>query len=74
MNRLARKGLLDSLRKINLPTCKHCLVEKIITKPFNKAIRAELSLQLIHSNIYGPINVRVRHGASYFITFINDFT
>jgi hypothetical protein len=31
-------------------------------------------LQLIHSDICGPINVRARHGGSYFIIFINDFT
>ena len=36
--------------------------------------RAELPLQLIHSDICGPMNVRARHGASYFITFIDDYT
>ena len=31
-------------------------------------------LELIHSDICGLMNVRVRHGAQYFITFIDDFT
>ena len=29
---------------------------------------------IIHSDICGPMNVKARHGASYFITFIDDFT
>ena len=40
--------------------------------PFGKAKKACFSLELIHSNIYGPMNVRARHEAQYFITFIND--
>jgi hypothetical protein len=31
-------------------------------------------MQLIHSDIYGPMNVRARHGDRYFITFIDDYT
>ena len=29
---------------------------------------------LIHSDICGPMNVRARHGAWYFITFIDDYS
>ena len=36
--------------------------------------RAIFPLDLIHSNIGGPMNVRARHGVQYFITFIDDFT
>ena len=42
--------------------------------PFRKAKRATFPLQLIHSNICGPMNVRVGYGTHYFITFIDDFT
>ena len=56
-----------------MPTCENCLVEKITRKPFGKAKRAKFPLQLIHSDICGPMNVRTRIGASYFITFIDDF-
>ena len=42
--------------------------------PFGKAKRACFPLELIHSDICGPMNVRARHGAQYFITFIDDFT
>ncbi|OMO58188.1 Integrase, catalytic core [Corchorus capsularis] len=74
MNRLAREGLLGPLAKVSLPTCEHCLAGKATRKPFGKAKRASIPLQLIHSDVCGPMNVRARHGANYFITFIDDFT
>jgi len=74
MNRLAREGLLGSFNKIELAICENCLAGKTTRKPFGKGIRAENPLQLIHSDICGPISVKARHGASYFITFIDDFT
>ena len=43
-------------------------------KPFGKAIRAQIPLQLVHSIVCGPMNVKAKHVASYFITFIDDFT
>ena len=66
--------ILGSLVKVKLPICEHCLAEKATRLPFSKVKRATNKLQLIHSDIYGPMNVRERHGANYFITFINDFT
>ncbi|KAL0386675.1 UNVERIFIED_CONTAM: Copia protein [Sesamum latifolium] len=43
-------------------------------KPFGKAKRATHPLELVHSNICGPMNVRARHGAFYFLTFIDDYS
>ena len=74
MNGLAREGLLGQLAKVSLPNCEHCLVGKLTRKPFGKATRASSPLQLVHSDIYGPLSVRARRGANYFITFIDDYT
>uniref|UniRef100_A0A2N9FDK1 Integrase catalytic domain-containing protein n=1 Tax=Fagus sylvatica TaxID=28930 RepID=A0A2N9FDK1_FAGSY len=74
MTRLAREGLLGPFAKVNLPTCEHCLIGKSTRKPFGKGIRATIPLELIHSDVCGTMNVRARHGVSYFITFIDDFT
>ena len=57
-----------------MPICKHCLVEKATRLPFSKSKRATFPLHLIRSNICGPMNVRARHDAHYFITFVDDFT
>ena len=74
MNRLAEEVLLGPLKKVNLPTCPNCLKGKMERKPFEKAIRAQTPLQLVHSNVCGPMNMKAKHGALYFITFISDFT
>ena len=74
MTRLAREGQLGPLDKVDLPTCESCLVGKACRKPFGKATRATHVLELVHSNICGPMNVKARHVASYFLTFIDDYT
>ena len=43
-------------------------------KPFGKASRATTPLELIHSDICGPMSVKARHGAIYFHTFIDDYS
>ena len=58
MNRLAKEGLLGPLHKFNLPRYEHCLAGKVTKKLFEKEIRAEFLLQLIHSDICGPMNMR----------------
>jgi len=37
-------------------------------------MRASSPLELIHPDICGPINVKVRHGAIYFITLVDDYS
>jgi len=74
MARLAKEGLLGSLTKVRLPRCEPCLAGKATKKPFGKASRALSSLELIHSDICGPMNVKARNGAVYFLTLIDDFS
>lgn len=74
MNRFAKEGYLGYFTKIEMPTYENCLVGKITRKAFGKTKRFEFQLQLIHFNICGPMNVKARSGATYFITIINDFT
>ncbi|KAL0286174.1 UNVERIFIED_CONTAM: Copia protein [Sesamum calycinum] len=41
---------------------------------FGKAKRPTRPLELVHSDICGPMNVRACHGAFYFLTFIDDYS
>jgi len=74
MTRLAKEGLLCSLTQVRLPKCEPPLAGKATKKPFGKPSRALSSLELIHSDICGPMNVRARNGVVYFLTFIDDFS
>ena len=73
MTKLARESLLGPLSKVHLPTCESCLVGKACRKPFGKATRVTHALELVYSDICRPMNVKAHHGASYFLTFIDDY-
>ena len=64
INGLGKKGLLHSLSKVKLPRCESSLASKAIVKPFGKASRALSPLEIIHSDICRPMNVKARHKAS----------
>ena len=73
MSRLDRQGLLDRLTRVKLSRCEPCLASKAIIKPFGKAMRASSRLELIHSDIYVPLNVKACHAVTYFITLIDNY-
>ena len=74
MRRLAKEACLHQLTRIKLPKCELRLASKAIVKPFSKAMRASSHSELIYSDICGPMNVKARHGAIYFITLIYDYS
>ncbi|KAL0437758.1 UNVERIFIED_CONTAM: Transposon Ty2-GR1 Gag-Pol polyprotein [Sesamum radiatum] len=66
------KGLeIDDLD--HLPTCESCLKGKMIKKPFvGQSAIAKGLLDLVHTDVYGPLSIPARGGFSYFITFTDD--
>ncbi|GKA55115.1 retrotransposon protein, putative, ty1-copia subclass [Tanacetum coccineum] len=48
---------------------------KMARKPYTHQVeRANDLLGLIHTDVYGPFKIMSRQGASYFVTFIDDFS
>ncbi|KAK0586091.1 hypothetical protein LWI29_000773 [Acer saccharum] len=44
-------------------------------RPFTgKGLRAKEQLELIHSDVCGPMNVKARGGYEYYVTFIDDYS
>ncbi|KAL0462672.1 UNVERIFIED_CONTAM: hypothetical protein Slati_0154800 [Sesamum latifolium] len=57
----------------NLPTCESCLNGKMTKKPFvEKSAIANGLLNLVHTDVCGPLNTPARGGFSYFIMFTDD--
>lgn len=59
-----------------LSFCKGCLVGKLHRKPF-PSVGERLStrrLQLVHSDVCGPMQTVSIGGAKYFVAFIDDYT
>ena len=66
--------LLLNYDKIDMSTCEHYLTSKSTKKPFGKGTKEDFLLQLVYFDICGLMNVKAKHKAYYFITFINGFT
>lgn len=75
---LQQRSLVTGLPHITCPTrvCEECVVGKQHRNPFPiaGAWRAKKILQLVHSDICGPINPVSNGHKRYFITFTDDFS
>jgi len=57
------------------PVCEPCLAGKMHSHPFPSTHhRALKPLELVHSDLHGPLPVRTHEGYRYWITFIDDAT
>ena len=75
IDRLIKSGALNQLKLGTLPICESCLEGKMTKRPFSgKGLRANQPLELIHSDVCGPMNVKARCGCEYFVTFIDDYS
>ena len=73
------KGYLNgsTVTKINrLSFCEGCVAGKFDRKPFVALgeIRSRRKLELVHSDVCGPMQTASIGGAKYFVTFIDDYT
>ena len=73
INRLSNDGYIDPSNFESYSTCEVCLLGKMTKAPFvGQSARAADILELIHTDVCGPINETARGGYSYFITFTDD--
>ena len=68
IERLAKDGPLRELKVATLPVCESCLEGKMTKRSFS----AKAPLEIIRTNVCGPLNVKERGGYEYFVTFIDD--
>jgi hypothetical protein len=55
--------------------CEPCLAGKMHSNPFpSSSSRATQPLELVHSDLHGPLPVAARDGYRYWMTFIDDAT
>src|SRR4051812_25598024 len=75
MKKLHGDGLLTSFDFESYETCQACLLGKMTKSPFSGLPkRATDLLELIHTDVCGPISTTARGGYHYFITFTDDFS
>ncbi|GJY09393.1 retrovirus-related pol polyprotein from transposon TNT 1-94 [Tanacetum coccineum] len=75
IEKLQHEGLLKSTDDESFDQCVSCLSGKMTRKSFpHRPERATDLLGIIHTDVCGPLRHVSRQGASYFITFTNDYS
>ena len=75
MKKLHADGLLESLDYESLDACEPCLMVKMTQTPFSGTMeRATNLLEIIHTDVCGPMSVEARGGYRYFLTFTDDLS
>ena len=75
MKKLHVDGLLSSFDFESYKTCEVCLLGKMTKTPFpGFPERASDLLELIHTDVCGPMSSTARGGFQYFITFTHDLS
>ncbi len=59
-----------------VPFCEACVEGKLSRKPHKPVgkIRSKRKLQLVHSDVCGPMQTESIGGSKYFVTFIDDYS
>ena len=72
---LVNHKLLPNLKSLNLNFCKHCVFGKQCRQKFKFGSHTSKGiLDYIHLDVCGPSLVISFGGASYFVTFIDDYS
>ncbi|GJX86668.1 retrotransposon protein, putative, ty1-copia subclass [Tanacetum coccineum] len=75
IEKLQHDGLLDSTDIKSFEKCVSYMSGKMVRKPYSHQVeRAKDLLGLIHTDVCGPFKIMSRQGASYFVTFTDDFS
>ena len=73
ISKLEKEGMLPSLGLGPYPTCESCLKGKMTKSPFvGQNERAKETLELIHSDVCGPLSIVAKGGFQYFVIFTDD--
>ncbi|GJY08226.1 retrotransposon protein, putative, ty1-copia subclass [Tanacetum coccineum] len=75
IEKLQHDGLLKSTDNEPFDQCVSCISGKMTRKPFShKTEKVKDVLGLIHTDVCGPLRHVSKKGASYFITFTDDYS
>jgi hypothetical protein len=67
--------IVEGLRKASEGLCEDCVMGKQTRKPFHPSIReSEAPLDLIHTDVCGPMQTETAGGSMYFVSFIDDYS
>ena len=72
---MVKSKILSFLIFEPIPVCESCLEGKMTKRLFKaKGNRATVQLELVHTNVCGPMTIQAKGGYEYFITFTDDYS
>ena len=75
LQKLHKDAYLGAFDYESFATFESCIMGKLPKSPFSGiGERAKGILELIHSDVCGPMPVQAKSGSFYFITFTDDFS
>jgi hypothetical protein len=75
MKKLHSDELLESLDFESFDKCEPCLMGKMTKIPFSRIMeRAMDLLEVIHTDVCGPMSISTRGGYHYFLAFTDDLS
>ena len=75
MKKLHTDGILESLDYESLDACDPCLMGKMTETPFSGTMEWTTDLlEIIRTDVCGPMSVEDRGGYHYFLTFTDDLS
>src|SRR5262249_46745414 len=75
ISHLHSSGYLNSFEYKPFDTCERCIMGKMTKAPFGgQGERASELLELVQTDVCGPLSKEAKGGYSYFITFTDDFS
>ena len=75
MKKLHKDGFSESLGYESFDACEPCLLGKMTKTPFFGTMeRVTDLLEIIHTDVCGPMSVDARGGYRYFLTFTDDLS
>ena len=75
MKTFSHLGYVLGFDFLDMFVCEHCLYGKQTMSPHKRvSLRNVEPLQLVHSDMCGPIPIMLMGGALYFVTFIDDYS
>ena len=74
VQKLSKQGIIDATGQLSF--CENCVETKTTRKPFKPVgeIKSSRKLQLVHSDVCGPMETQSIGGHRYFVTFIDDYS
>ncbi|KAI5747542.1 hypothetical protein M8J77_015823 [Diaphorina citri] len=77
LKQLVNQSIVDGIEKFEIDEskfCESCTKGKMTRLPFSHRRTAKEKLEIVHTDVCGPISPMSTQGHRYFVTFLDDYT